>query len=279
MRKDLIWRISKIKLDDLDVFELIKNSEKFYDQFLKYYKKIPDIFNIEYANLHGRYKFNWYKNASKKMKFFFVANILLLFILSRTNIEYTIYITLMMFVFVINIIVLKKLDESYLESLAIRYFYDDWGFCVSCAKKIEFVGNIEMIEVSKYHHFIHSILDIAAFNRAIYMKDKFYKTNVISLVSKNMLELTSNYQSKNKNWVQYIPLWITALFDYDLNGEIEFDICKKFQECCENEYERECINVFLYSFWTYITRVMPADDKSSLVFNFMKYIERDREAS
>lgn len=143
---------------------------------------------------------------------------------------------------------------------------------MSSPMKIKFVGDVEMIEASKYHHLVYSILDIAALNKVICMNDKFCKTNMIRLISPNMLDLTSEYQSENTNWAQFIPLWITALFDFNLNGTIDYEICKKLQQCCEDKNDKECINVFLYSFWTYVTRVMPVNDKSTVVYNFMKYI-------
>ena len=139
--------------------------------------------------------------------------------------------------------------------MAIRYFYDEWGYYLACTSRSKFVGTVQMIEGSKFHKYIHSFLDIVALCRAIAFNDKMNGENKISIITSNLSELFlshSDYKD-SKNWVMVIPLWTAVLFEFYVTGKISDDAKDVLMKSAD-ESVRADISIFLQSFWADIER-------------------------
>lgn len=113
----------------------------------------------------------------------------------------------------------------------------------------------ELPKCSKVHKYIHSFLDIVALCRAVTVSDKINGEKKICIITSNLSELFANYSdyNENQNWVMVIPLWIAALFEFNVTGKISED-AKVILMKSVNENVRAHISIFLQSFWADIER-------------------------
>ncbi len=275
IRKDLYYRTTNLDMN-LSQIELIRYSERFFNEYISYLKKMRNIISIEYVTLMGIYKDYWYKRSAKKMRYFVCLNsVILLAILIRNGLSsQIILVCVLIMCFGINISFLKKKDNNYLNKIAIRYFYDEWGYCIYCKqKKCKYVGNVQMIEWWKQHKFIHSFLDIVALCRAVTLDDEIMKTEKIKLLSKNFSELFYIYADDDfsetcKAWIVYLPLWISSLFEYKLFRNIDIKIKCQLKCSLKDGEDWNGLHIFLQSFIVDMTRQMPNEENVNLVSEF-----------
>ncbi len=85
--------------------------------------------------------------------------------------------------------------------------------------------------------------------------DKMSGENRICIITRNLGELFVNYTDyeQRKNWTMVIPLWIAALFEFYVTGEVETEI-KKILLKSVDESVRADISIFLQSFWADMER-------------------------
>lgn len=255
IRKDLFYRTPGLLINVSNV-ELIKCCEKFFDEYICRYRKIKGLRTIEYVNLVGVHRELWYKKAAHFMKIFVALNVLVVIINMHFGMSYKyLAVLVLIFLFGIMIALYKHVDLECLYKITIRYFYDEWGYYLTCTSRSEFVGNVQMIEVSKFHKYIHSFLDIVALCRAVAFNDKINGENKICIITSNLSELFLSYSDykDSKNWVMVIPLWIAALFEFYVTGKIS-DNAKDVLMKSADEGLRVDISIFLQSFWADIER-------------------------
>lgn len=277
IRKDLFHRTPNLNLTNLDGLELIKMCERYFDEYSKCYRKLDNLKRVEYVNLYGVYRDLWYKRAATIMKKALLISILILVLKVIFNYEVKVIINLtIMFLYYLNIAFLKRFDKNFLDRLAIRYFYDEWGYCLYYQDKCKFAGNVQIIEFSKNHKFVHSVLDIAALSRAVAFNDRINGTEMIKIISNSFYELFDIYSDEKKsNWLEILPLWLISLFEFSICGKVSQDIRSKLGGYCENPIERQEINMFLFSFWIDIKRHMPDRGISEFISKFMLEINTE----
>lgn len=273
MRKDLYYRTPRL-IVDMTNNELIRVCERYFDKYKKCYIKVGDLCGIEHVNLNGVHKEIWYPKTAGYMRMFIILNILFVGIrLYCGKICSSIAVLLLIIVFIIIVNKFKKVDEECLYKIAFRYFYDDWGYCLYLNNCVKFVGNFQFIDVSKYHKYVYSFLDIAALCRAASFNNEEEKKNRICIISKNLCDLLNNYIDcdSEKNWITIIPLWIAALFEFYIIGKInehtKTELSKKI-------YRRKIkdLNIFLQSFWADMERKKLEDGPSDFVQSFLAYL-------
>ena len=270
IRKDLFNRTPNIQVSLDNIFQIQQICEILYYEFYKRYLKVKGINEIKYVTLNGKYKMEWYRKSAKIMKIFVGVCIVWSIFFAEWKEKTGIFLCIV--VFLGNVQWLKKNDPDYLAVIAIRYFYDEWGYYVKYQEGDKFVGNVQMIEKSKYHYFVHSFLNIAALGRIVALRDKWNRKNDIENVSNNILELSDIYIRDTVDWVALLPLWISALFEYDVNKKVGNNVCKRLSATCTKKDEKLNLEVFLYSFWLSIIRKMPNDENGKFIMNFMNYI-------
>lgn len=259
IRKDLYYRTPRLILDVSNV-ELIRCCEKYFDEYTCRYRKIKELHTIEYVNLAGVHKELWYKKAACFMKTFGVLSIGGTIFSIYFEELYKIQLVMgLIIIFGVLIIIYKHIDMKCLYRIGIKYFYDEWGYYLTyiCRDKCrdKFVGTSQMLESSKFHKYIHSFLDIVALCRAVTVSDKINGEKKICIITSNLSELFANYSdyNENQNWVMVIPLWIAALFEFNVTGKISED-AKVILMKSVNENVRAHISIFLQSFWADIER-------------------------
>ena len=255
IRKDLYYRTPGLVLNISNV-ELIKCCEKYFDEYLCRYRKIKELRTIEYVNLAGVYRELWYKKAAHFMKIFVALSIFVIIFSIFFGISYKFFLAIgLIIIFEILIIIYKHIDLKCLYIIGIRYFYDEWGYFLTCTSRNKFIGTVQMIEKSKFHKYIHSFLDIVALCRAVAVSDKMNGEKKICIITSNLSELFANYSDykENQNWVMVIPLWIAALFEFYVTDKISDD-AKLILLKSVDESVRADISIFLQSFWADIER-------------------------
>jgi len=142
-----------------------------------------------------------------------------------------------------------------LYKIGIRYFYDEWGYYLTDACNGKFVGTVQIFEISKFHKYIHSFLDIVALCRAVAIADKINGEQKICIITNNLSDLFKKYTDYNDNpdWIMIIPLWIAALFEFDITGKLRNDI-KSTLLMSVRKNNKADISIFLQSFWVDIKR-------------------------
>lgn len=236
------------------------------------YGKIEELQTIEYVNLMGVHSKLWYKKAACFMKLVWVLSTLIVIIKMGTGIKNTLLLLIGLMVgFGVLVSICKHIDEKYLYKIGIRYVYDEWGYYMTCSNRNKFVGRVQMIEVSKYHKYVHSFLDIAALCRAIAFNDKMREKKRIRIITRNLGELFTNYtnDSLKKSWGLVIPLWIAALFEFNITGEIEEKTKAILLDSVDNG-GRADLFIFLQSFWADMERRYLKDGISEYVEMFKK---------
>lgn len=255
IRKDLYYRTPGLVLNVSNV-ELIKCCEKYFDEYICRYRKIKELHTIEYVNLAGVHRELWYKKAAYFMKIFVVLSVLVVIMNMSFGLSYKYLAVLgLILLFGILIALYKHVDLECLYKMAIRYFYDEWGYYLTCTSRSKFVGTVQMIEGSKFHQYIHSFLDIVALCRAVAFNDKMNGENKICIITSNLSELFlshSDYKD-SKNWVMVIPLWTAALFEFYITGKISDDVKDVLMKSAD-ESVRADISIFLQSFWADVER-------------------------
>lgn len=250
IRKDLYYRTPGLMVNVSDV-ELIKCCEKYFDEYMCRYRKLKELRTIEYVYLAGVYRELWYKKVACFMKILVALSVFAIIISMIFGISYkSFWVIGFIIVFCILVIIYKHKDLKCLHIIGIRYFYDEWGYYLTCASRNKFVGNIQMIESSKFHKYIHSFLDIVALCRAVVFSDKMNAEKKICIITSNLSELFVNYSDykDNQNWVMVIPLWTAALFEFYVTGQIG-DETKTTLLKYADESVRADISIFLQSFW------------------------------
>lgn len=255
IRKDLYYRTPGLVLNVSNV-ELIKGCEKYFDEYICRYRKIKELRTIEYVNLAGVHRELWYKKAAHFMKIFVALSVLVVIMNMFFGMSYKYLVVLgLILLFGILVALYKNIDLECLYKMAIRYFYDEWGYYLTCTSRSKFVGTVQMIERSKIHKYIHSFLDIVALCRAVAFNDKMNGENRICIITSNIRELFLSYSDykDSKNWVMVIPLWTAALFEFYVTGKISDDV-KDVLIMSADESVRTDISIFLQSFWADIER-------------------------
>ncbi len=256
IRKDLYYRTPRLKVD-VSRTELILFCEKFFSEYMRKYEKIGDLHTIEYVSLLDESCIKiWYKKAGHIMKMFIGISTFAVIISMRFGLT-TKQLEVMGLILFFGIIIkyYEKTDEFFLHKIGIRYAYDEWGYYLEWENKNKFVGTVQLVELSKAHRYVHSILDIAALCRAVAFNDKLNGDNKICIITRNLGELFINYSDyeQKKNWIMIIPLWIAALFEFSVTGEIEAETKIILLESADERVKAD-VNIFLQSFWVDMER-------------------------
>lgn len=276
VRKDLYRRIPILEID-ISSTKLIKGCEKYYTEYMYRYNKIKRIDMIKYINLSGQYR-----------KEYGLKAVQLLYILVRIGIAIGLvallwggmykWVLVLFFVsemFVIEMEWNKYKDAEYLYKILIRLVYHEWGYYLTYSNKNKFVGTVQMIELSKYHKYVHSFLDIVALCRAVAINDQLEGRNRMSIITSNLSELFEDYSDdgdckQDRNWVTLIPLWAATLFEFSVTGTVNADAKPVLLEYADAS-ARFDISMFLQSFWADMERRELSDG----VAEFVQAFERE----
>ncbi|MBR1700806.1 MAG: hypothetical protein IJ716_02505 [Lachnospiraceae bacterium] len=255
IRKDLYYRTPGLAVNVSDI-ELIKHCEKYFAEYMCRYREIKELRTIEYVNLAGVHRKLWYAKAACFMKIFVMVSIFIVVISLKFGMLNKLFAVIgLIIIFGVLLSIYKHIDLECLYKIGIRCIYDEWGYYLTCAGRSKFVGTVQMIEVSKFHKYVHSFLDIAALCRAVAFSDHMSKENRICIITRNLSELFTNYTEyeQKRNWVMVIPLWIAALFEFYVSGEISAEIKATVLKSAD-ESVRADISIFLQSFWADMER-------------------------
>ncbi len=255
IRKDLYYRTPRLVVNVSNI-ELNRCCEKYFDEYICRYRKIKGLRTIEYANLLGVHRELWYKKTVRFTKIFVVLSIFVVIIDMFLRMSYkSLWVSGLLLVFAILVILYKCVDLEYLYKIGIQCFFDEWGYYLTHTSGNKFIGTVQMIEVSKFHKYIYSFLDIVALCRAVAFSDKINEEKKICIITSNLSELFANYSDykDNQNWIMIIPLWSAALFEFYVTGKISNDV-KLILKKSVNESVRVDIIIFLQSFWADIER-------------------------
>ena len=277
VRKDLYRRIPRLEID-ISTTKLIKGCEKYYTEYMYRYNKIKRIDMIKHINLSGQYREEYGLKAVQ-----------LLYILVRIGIaiglvallwggmyKWILVLFFVLEVFVIEIEWNKYKDAEYLYKILIRLVYHEWGYYLTYSdNKSKFVGTVQMIELSKYHRYVHSFLDIVALCRAVAINDQLEGTNRMGIITSNLSELFEDYSDdgdckQDRNWVTLIPLWAATLFEFSVTGTVNADAKPVLLEYADAS-ARFDISMFLQSFWADMKRKELSDG----VAEFVQAFERE----
>lgn len=267
--KDLYCRTSNIKTDFTET-ELIKVCEIYFWEYYKKFQKINGLYSIEYVNLLGLYEKMWYQRVVKLVKILVVVTFIVIHIYILSSIWIIVILNLsMLLVFGVIIYIYKRVGESCLSVIAIRFIFDQWGYYLKCDKESGFVGTVQCGDKTKYQKYVHSFLDIAALCRVELLNDKIYNRNRMNLILSNLNDLFLNYTDykESKNWIQILPLWIASMFEFSYTGEIDEKV-KSTLISSVNEKSRNEISIFLQSFWTDMERKKLTDGIIDFVRKF-----------
>lgn len=266
IRADLYNRTPGL-IVNLENMELIKYCEKYFNEYLCRYRKVKGVCSVEYVNLMGIHRKSWYLKMACFIKFFiglslFIATVRLF---AGSSLR-TLGVIGLIAVFFLLIKLYKHVNIDCLYKIAIRYAYDEWGYYLSWEDGYKYVGTVQMIDLSKYHKYVHSFLDVVALCRAVAFNDKMNRECKISIISSNICDLFVNYVDCEieKNWVMFLPLWQAALFEFDVTGKISEDV-KTALNMVSDESVSFDINIFLQSFWADIQRKKLEDGVSDFV--------------
>ena len=172
IRKDLYYRTTGLMVNVSNT-ELIKSCEKYFGEYIHRYRKIKELQTIEYVYLPGAYRELWYKKAVSYVKGFVGISLFAITIsIYRGLSNRSLWVIGFLIIFWILTVVCKHKDLRYLHIIGIRYFYDDWGYYLTYSDKNKFIGDVQLVESTKFHKYIHSFLDIVALCRAVSFNDK-----------------------------------------------------------------------------------------------------------
>lgn len=277
IRKDLWYRTPEIEVDISNI-ELIKSCEKYFSIYKYNHEKINNLHTIEYVNLIGERRKIWYEQSAKFMRIFGGISFLIAILsmcLERQRLAALLSLGLVV-IFIILIGAYKRIDIECLYKMGIRYAYDEWGYYLTYAdNRSKFVGTVQMIELSKYHKYVHSFLDIVALCRAVAINDQLEGRNRMSIITSNLSELFEDYSDdgdckQDRNWVTLIPLWAATLFEFSVTGTVNADAKLVLLEYADAS-ARFDISMFLQSFWADMKRKELSDG----VAEFVQAFERE----
>ena len=273
IRKDLYFRTSNLDVKDMDELEVRRKCESLYNCYITCYNKSMDIQKIEYSNLYGIYQDSWYKKAANKTKIFAFGNFIIQLIVIFTEFKTVAICSLILSgCFWLIIYFLKKKKKLFLNRIAICYCLNEWGYCLFERDKIEFVGDIELFDISKYKKFVYAFLDIAAFSRALATTYEKSGGKMIQVLSDNLLELGNDYPAENETWISWIPLWIAALFEFCVSKELSEAVRKKLKSFIINGEIRKDVSIFLAGFWVHMRGRTPDEENCLLLKSFLDYL-------
>ena len=188
------------------------------------------------------------------MKEYCFISVLLFFIMfiKKPSLGGALCIVLIFLPYLIMTYIFNQNHLKCLKKIAIRIFYDEWGYYLAGKKKEKFVGRVQLLDVTVYHKYIYSFLNIVSLCRAVAYNDQFDDDGDkrITYISRVLSQLFVEYVRplKEKNWIVYLPLWAAALFEYDVTGKVNNET-KKVLNTSYNEENENQINIFLQSFW------------------------------
>lgn len=253
--------------------ELIKYCEKYFDKYMCRYRKIRKICTVEYVNLMGVHRELWYAKMARFIKVFVgISSFMVVSNMLLGNSLRTLGVIGLIVIFGVLIKKYKHIDIDYLYKIAIRYAYDEWGYYLSWENGDKYVGTAQMLDLSKYHKYVHSFLDIVALCRAVAFNDKMNEECKISIISRNLSELFINYTDyeEEKNWEMFLPLWQAALFEFNVTGRISAEV-KTVLNMVSDKSVRFDISIFLQSFWADIERKKIEDG----ILDFVQLFENE----
>lgn len=275
IRNDLNWRTTNIQINNIGN-EIAKSCEQFFCEYVSCLKKLDKIEGIEFVCLLSKYKKEWYNLVKKYIQVFMLLSIAIICIIKVLVLQKNImFIIWPMIMFLIVVFIIIKVDKNVMYKIAIRFFYDDWGYCVYYKNKCKFVAYTQMLGRSKQHEYIYSFLDIVAFCRAVIEADKINKTQKIRIVSNNFVELFKTYDTlerEQKDWIRMLPLWAMALFEYKISKEVENDVKKVLKNSIKNRCEWAEVSIFLQSLLVDLSRKMPDESDYKLIYDFTHLI-------
>lgn len=267
--KDLFYRTTNLEIKNINSAELIKYLENYYWMFQKNYNKKKDIKRIEFGTPYGIEKDYWYNRVAKTIKIISLICEILFCVNAIILAQWWIlwYVGFFGILYVL-IYFIKIEDGDYLKRILIRMYYDEWG-CFLEGNKVEFVGNVQMLECGYKYKFVHAILNLVAFCRAISFDDSVNGKNRMQMVIDNLCELTIMHkQEKEWHWIEIIPLVIASLFEYNNTGIISNKVKQLFKECEFKDNEKRDMRCFLQGIWTTITGRMPTSNDGLFIRNF-----------
>lgn len=281
---EMIWRKNNFSINriwyDLDYrttrldkkltnIELIEYCEKYFDNYIHCYKKLKRFFRIEYVNALGIYKKYWYLRATRFMKIFILISVLW-GILGRNAIT-----LLCIAILIILVYIYKRVDQDFLYWLTIRLFGGEWGYIICFKNKLKLVGINHLKKRSKAHKFVCSYLNIAALCRMAAFNDEIGKQETICLITKNLNELFTYYvdDELRGNWLIHIPLWIAALFEFQVTQRIDEDVKRTLQMSFGEQQAN--IFIFLQSFWVDMKRKKLSDGPLDFILQFKKALSAE----
>lgn len=266
IRADLYNRTPGLVVN-ISVIELIKYCEKYFDRYMCRYRKIKKICTVEYVNLLGVHKELWYAKMACLINVFVgISLFVTLFGMFLGNSLKSFGVVGVITIFGVLIKVYKHMKIDYLYKIVIRLAYNEWGYYLSWENGDKYVGIAQMLSLSKYHKYVYSFLDIVALCRAIAFNDKMNGERKICSISKNLSDLFINYTDpeEEKNWIMFLPLWQTALFEFNVTGTISAEV-KTVLNMVSDKNVRFDISIFLQSFWADIERKKIEDGVSDFV--------------
>lgn len=274
IRKDLFYRTPGINVN-IPHNEMERFCERVFNNYIQAYDRTKKIEKIEFIYLpNNDYGKICYKRVRNITRCFVGISVLLFFIMfiKKPSLGGALCIVL---IFLPYLIMTYRFNQNHLKCLkkiAIRIFYDEWGYYLAGKKKEKFVGRVQLLAVSIYHKYIYSFLNIVALCRAVAYNDQFdYDGDKrITYISRVLSQLFVEYVRplKEKNWILYLPLWAAALFEYNVTGKVNNET-KKVLSTSYNEENENQINIFLQSFW-FDDMGMDAKQRSVYVKDFVR---------
>lgn len=272
IRKDLFYRTPRLNINVSDG-DLIKYCEKYFSEFLYNIRRIKRDITIEYVYMLGNYKMKICKKEFYTTVFFAFFSLIYAFCFPASFYKRIALLSLV-FLFFLFIFLLFLIDKNSLYKLGIRLFYDDWGYFITLGeKKTKFVGEIQLFELSKYHKFIHSFLDIVALCRAVAIGDERNGSKTICTIAQNLSELYTDYMPYRDSWIGLLPVWAAALYEYKVTHQITKFV--KETLAIQKEEDFHNINLFLQSFWTDIERIGLDKGTGEYVKQFLEEINNN----
>lgn len=233
--KDLFYLIPEPRDTEFSAFDLVHNFEKKYDKFLFRYSK-KSISCFEFITMEGtqKYRYKWAMRARKHVLRVVVLIVLLdsLYLAIVPTDKTILYSALFLCASAI-LLFIERVKASYrvpysgkkeklsmlLDYIFIRYIYSTWGFYIVSRHKEKFVGEVQLLSISKWHRMTHSILDISALIRLAAYKDKFENTDIMSMMGESMCAMFLD-SSDNNTWWTNAPVYVFVLFYYWVHNEI-----------------------------------------------------------
>ncbi len=271
IRRDLYYRTPGL-IVDISNIELIKYCEKYFYRYILRYRKIKKIRTIEYVNLMGIYRELWYARVARFMKAFVGISFFITALSIFFGNLFKLFVVIgLIIIFGVLTKIYKHIDKDCLCKIAIRYAYDEWGYYLTWENGDKYIGTVQILDMTKYHKYVYSFLDIVALCRAVAYNDQMNSENRISIISRNLSDLFINYTEyeEEESWEMFLPLWQAALFEFSVTGRIGEEAKVALNKVSDNE-GRVDISIFLQSFWANIESKEIKDGISGFIQLFEK---------